>query len=98
MISEQQYYYLWNDYNTITLKMQVKIYEFKTKNPHYDISDQLETIETIIRLQNVFSKQYDLIRTLDSQHGNWAGEKRRLLERISQLENENKTLKEEITM
>lgn len=97
MISEQEFYNLWNDYDSIITKMNTKLMEFKSKNPSFDISEQLQTLNTLRSLQDIFHKQYQLIVTLDGQHGKWHSEKKRMLDKISELEKENNNLKEAIS-
>lgn len=98
MMSEQQFYYIYTDYDLIITNLNEKLNNFKLKNPAYDISEQLNVINTLRFLQNTFHKQYHLLLSLEGQHGKWIGERNRLINIINDLEKENKNLKESINI
>lgn len=96
MISEQQFYNLWNDYDSIITNLDLKLTQFQIKNPKVDVSEQIQTINTLRLLRDSFHKLYHLCLVLDGNQGKWASEQKRLLNRISELEKELKETKENI--
>lgn len=98
MLSEEKFYLIHNDYDVIITNMNEKLYTYKLKNPSFDISESLKTINTLRFLQDTFHKQHHVILTLEGQHGNWSSERKRLMDKIIQLEKENVNLKENLSL
>jgi len=96
LIPEPKFYRVYTDYSLLIEGMSEKVIAYKTKNPTADITSQLETIDKIRELQQIFHNLYQLLLNLENQQGRWMGERHRLLMRISQLEKENTNLKNNI--
>lgn len=98
MITERDFYDYYTDYDVLITSMNEKLLEAQKKNPYLDMDKPLQKINMLRRLQNVFHKMYHEVRIIDTREGNVLFERDKLLKRISQLEKENKELKENIRL
>jgi len=109
MINEDQFYEIYRLYEEVITGMNIKLMNFKKKNPELDITESLDTINTLRALQNYWHQLYHHNISLKSTHGRWYNERSELssawaqkelsLEaRIKFLEAENKMLKQDISI
>ena len=98
MINEQQFYYLHNNFNEIITGMNLKLHSFKEKNPSFDITESLDTINKLRNLQDSHHQLYHYGLVVGNREGKHMEERNRFIGRISQLEKEIETIKNNINL
>lgn len=96
MLSEQQFYFIYADYSKLIERLLNRLNEYQKRQPLADVTEQLEFIREIQYLQDAFHKLYHTILLLDGKQGEMFAERKRLLNKIVSLENENEILKQNI--
>ena len=95
-MTEEQFYAIYVKFNDVIIRLNEKLLDHKQKFPKSDISAQIELLEDLRFFKDKLHQQWHLLLSLENQHGKWIGERSRLLDKITHLENENKQLKNNI--
>lgn len=93
-----QFYAFYAHYELISSEMELSIHEAFLINPERCFDVERKTIETIKMLKDVYHAMYHHQQTLDNQSGKVMKERDFLLKKIIKLEQENKNLKESLSL
>lgn len=97
-LTDREFRVLYTDYDIIIDGMRSKLLEAKKANPTKDFSDREITIDRLIALRELFHRMHHDSITLDNSSRRVMIERENLIRRIRQLEKENETLKQTITL
>lgn len=98
MMTNDDFYGLYAKYDRIVIRMEEKLLEARKRDLNKDFSEQQEVIDTLIHLREKFHQLYHLNLILAKNPIEEMIAQKKLLSRISRLEKENETLKQNITI
>lgn len=96
MITNAEFYVNYADYSNLIDNMREKLLKAIGKDGSKDYSEQWKMIETLERLQILFHQMYNEQQTIETESGKVLLERKKLMDRILNLERQNEELKKNI--
>lgn len=96
MITNAEFYVNYADFSNLIDNMRDKLLKAIGTNGNRDYSEQWKTIETLERLQNLLHQLYNEQQMIETESGKVLVERKRLMDRIINLERQNEELKKNI--